>query len=174
MSQGTASAAPGGPPPPPPPPPPPVKAVDKEPTPDSAAEEIPRALKPRVTKSKVLLTAKEIAALPNFQDKYNDKIPLLRASAAAAEIPTDGTGGNNALASNTGAEPAPKNHILCVRNPRTGSLTAFFKYYPAFAGFLGPREPMEDESGACALEWVHQSKGEEILYCTPFLLFDYM
>ena len=109
---------------------------------------IPVVSVPKITKNKkhrVVLTAKELQEMPNYQGKY--------------ELPDMSKGS--------------KSKLLCVKNPRTGTRTLFFRYFPMFGGFLGPNQP-EVESGKCDLEWVDVVPGTEPFFCTPFTLFGLM
>ena len=169
--------------PPPPPPPPPPEALRLVPPPlgggggggggelgnqhslpnfADGADSVAAAAAPPIVSCKkhpVVLSASEVAQLPNFQGAYNDsKIP-----------PTPQKQQIGALGSS--AKSSSADYCLCVKNRRTGRLTLFFRYFPMFAGFIG--KEVEKESGDCDLVWVPKAPGTEVFFCTPFTLFGF-
>ena len=173
-----SSSATAPPPPPPPPPLPPPPALAKVQQTTTAADD--NTAKATIVaagaginiithkKHPVVLTAREIAELPNYQGAYTGRLPVSPDAAPPA------AGGTADLSNN----PNLTRHRLCVRNPRTRRHTLLFRYYPMFAGFTGPRpqrqQPLlEPDTAGCELEWVAVTPGTETFFCTPFTLFDF-
>jgi hypothetical protein len=101
-----------------------------------------------------MLTAKEIARLPNCQGAYTSRLPP----------PPDTTVDDGA------ATAVSRQHYLCVKNARTGRRTLFFRYCALYNGFIDPLKRLELEAGNLELEWVVRTPGTEPLFCTPFTL----